>query len=748
MATPSLHNRNSEKLRRKRELIFIVLLVAVLGVLFYIELNFPRLPAAGMPLGSNIIVFALININIILLLLLIFLILRNTLKLLLERRRRIVGFRLRTKLVLAFATLSLVPTLMLFAAATGFIRISLDNWFSAQFEHALDASLEVGRQYYRTLRDDNEMLAAALAEAITRQGLLIGENPQPAQEYITRRHGEYPLDGIGVYGIDNLLPLAAVTREVIAPTLLHQATTTGIPDELPASRIVHLPDGRGLIQGLAPVFSAWQGDKILAVVVTSRLVPAELITRMDTISSKYSSYKQTESMELYIKYSYVLTFVLIAALIIFISMWFGLYLARNITEPLQELALATRRVATGNLDFTIDIVASDELGMLVQSFNEMTEKLRTSTSEREQAHAALQEMNAELEKRRQYIEVILANINAGVISLDRGGRIITTNAAAKRFFDLDGDACRGKPYREVFTPEIIQKIRQFLRTREAGTGIAPESRAIEISLADRGLHLSVAFTGLVNEDQQYIGMLVIVNDLTEMVQAQKAAAWREVARRIAHEIKNPLTPIALSAQRLQRRYAGLVADNDDVLTSCTTTIVKQVDVLKRLVNEFSQFARMPQMAPRPADFNAVIEESLELYRQGHPDIPITFAPDTAVGTITVDADQFKRAMTNLLDNAVSAIRSVTGGGITVTTTLDKTLQIVITEVCDTGVGVNHRDRLRLFEPYFSTKESGTGLGLAIVKSIVQDHRGFIRVRPNQPRGTCIVIELPTAAINT
>jgi two-component system nitrogen regulation sensor histidine kinase NtrY len=386
--------------------------------------------------------------------------------------------------------------------------------------------------------------------------------------------------------------------------------------------------------------------------------------------------------------------------------------------------------------------------MLVESFNEMTDKLRTSTTEREQAHAALQEMNAELEKRRQYIEVILANVNAGVISLDRGGRVITINEAAERFFGLDGDTCRGRTYREIFTPEIIQKLRLYLRSRESGSGAAAGSSRLEISLPERGLHLSVAFTGLMNEEQQYIGMLVIVNDLTEMIQAQKAAAWREVARRIAHEIKNPLTPIALSAQRLQRKYAGLVTEGDELLTSCTTTIVKQVDVLKRLVNEFSQFARMPQVDPRPTDFNAIIEESLELYRQGHPNIPISFTPDTAVGFITVDADQFKRVMTNLLDNAVSAIHGVTDGRISVSTALDKNLQIVITEVCDTGIGVSHRDRLRLFEPYFSTKESGTGLGLAIVKSIVQDHHGFIRVHPHKPRGTCIVIELPTGTVNT
>lgn len=731
---------SAESHRRKREKALIICLILILALLFYIEKHLPALPS-DLPLSNNIIVFALININIILLLLLVFLIVRNTLKLLLERKRKIVGFRLRSKLSLAFVSLSLIPTLLLFITATGFIRYSIDNWFSVQFESALDASLEIAQDYYKILSEQNKTTAENIADEIAGKGLLIGENTKPLLDYITQKRRENNYTAIAIYAKKNYKPLASSHDQNISLTELHRVTSPNNSLFHPLSRVIPLDNGESLIQGSAPIFSTWKGNQAVAVVVVSRIVSARMSNNLDAVSQKFSDYKQTKSMKQYIKYSYVFSFVLITALIIFISIWFGVYLAKNITEPLQELALATRKIASGELDFSLNMAASDEIGILVQSFNEMTERLKASKQERELANNELIKMNRQLEQRRKYIEIILKNVNAGIITLDRNGKIITINETAALLFDLQEKDCYDKSYREIFTSEIIQKIRFFLKSQER-INQNLESREIELSLPERNLHLAINFTPLKDDQNNYIGMLVIINDLTEIINAQKAVAWREVARRIAHEIKNPLTPIALSAERIQRKYSFLAKEGDEVLHNCTSTIIKQVRNLKQLVNEFSNFARMPQAKPSKGDLHAVINESLLLYENAPQGCSFVFQPDEQLTSFLFDQEQMKRVMTNLIGNSLAAIKPIGAGTITITTKLDKSLQIVIIKICDTGVGISQKDKTKLFEPYFSTKKSGTGLGLAIVKTIIHDHRGFIRVENNSPRGTCFIIELP------
>ncbi len=719
-------------------MMIIIVLTIVITALFYIEINLSDLPA-DMPVLGNVIVFALININIILLLLLIFLILRNLLKLLLERKRKIVGFRLRTKLVVAFISLSLFPTILLFVAATGFIRFSLDNWFSTNFEASLDASLVIAQEYYGNLRQQNQTLAEAFAAETSRKGLLIGNQEKLLQKLVETRRAEYSLDAIAIIPQPGP-PLACALS--LGPDLSKENYQASIDlgDHLQAQdKIVPLANGATIIQGWAPIRSTWQGNEVIALVVTIRQIPASLALKMQNISERYTAYKKAKSMEHYIKTNYIMTFVLITALITFISIWFGFFLAKDITAPVHELALATRQIAGGNLDFSIDMVASDELGILVDSFNSMTQNLLESRKERELAHQEMSRISSEHEQRRHYIETILKNISTGVIALDRNGSITTINRAAENIFACSASVIQGKNYRDVFHQELIQNIRQYLKESQNDPD---KKRNIELTLPDHNRYVTIHFSPFYDESESYIGMLIIINDMTELVKAQKTVAWREVARRIAHEIKNPLTPIALSAQRIQRKYSNLTEEGDQVLKDCTTTIVRQVNDLKSLVNEFSSFARMPQARPTLQNLNLIIDESLILYRQSHSQVEFTFAPDTRIPDFYLDPEQIKRVMTNLVDNALAAINKTNQGQIWIATRLDKSLEMVIIELNDNGPGIDERTQARLFEPYFSTKKRGTGLGLTIVKTIINDHRGFIRVRENHLKGTCFVIELP------
>jgi len=729
---------NKDNLRRKREIIIIAVLAVVITVLFYIEINLPNLPT-DMPILGNVIVFALININIILLLLLIFLILRNLLKLLLERKRKIVGFRLRTKLVVAFISLSLFPTILLFVAATGFIRFSLDNWFSTNFETSLDASLVVAQEYYDNLRHQNQTLAEAIANETTRKGLLLGDQHKLLLKLVNHKRSEYSLDAIAIIPRPGP-PLACALSLSQSLSKENYQASINLKDQLQTrDRIVPMADGSTLIQGWAPIFSTWQGGKVIALVVTIKQVPASLALKMQDISEKYTAYKKAKNMEVYIKSNYIMTFVLITALITFISIWFGFFLAKDITAPVHELALATKRIADGNLEFSIDMVASDELGILVDSFNSMTGNLLESRKQRELAHQEMSRISYEHEQRRHYIETILENISTGVIALDRNGSITTINRAAENIFAFSADTITGKNYRDVFHPELIQRIRHYLRESQNNPD---KKRNIELTLPDHNRYVAGHFSPFYDESDVYIGMLIIINDMTELVKAQKTVAWREVARRIAHEIKNPLTPIALSAQRIQRKYSKLIKEDDQILNDCTTTIVRQVNDLKSLVNEFSSFARMPQARPTLQNINQIISESLILYRQSHDQIEFTFTPDSRIPDFYLDYEQIRRVMTNLVDNALAALKEIESGQIWIDSRLDKSLEMVIIELNDNGPGIDEKTQARLFEPYFSTKKRGTGLGLTIVKTIINDHHGFIRVRENHLKGTCFVIELP------
>jgi len=337
------------------------------------------------------------------------------------------------------------------------------------------------------------------------------------------------------------------------------------------------------------------------------------------------------------------------------------------------------------------------------------------------------------------METVLANVTAGVISINSQGVITTINKFAAKLLRLDTEQIIGRNFREVLDPEQLPVIRDLLRDL-IGSGKDTIRRQINIDLADSRLTLLVNVTTLKDDNQEFIGTVVVFDALTELLKAQRMAAWREVAKRIAHEIKNPLTPIQLSAQRLRRRYEGSFQANDTVFDECTRMIIKQVDELKNLVNEFSNFARMPASNPTANDLNEVIAEALVLFQEGHRDIVFRFSPDETLPHFSLDREQIKRVVINLLDNAVAAVGD--DGTVELATSYNQSLQLATLTVSDDGCGISEQDKPRLFEPYFSTKKSGTGLGLAIVSTIVSDHNGYIRVRDNEPHGTRFIVELP------
>jgi len=727
--------------KSKREAMIIILSLLLIVFLTHAELRLSDI-SSDVRMVDNILIFGLINVVILLIVLLVYLVCRNIARILLERKRNTFGSKLRGKLVVAFVALSLIPTLLLFFVSASFINSSIKNWFNKQIEWSLSESLEVAQTYYRKTADDALHFGRQISTVLTDRELLGGRNSNGLGTYISKVRTEYGIGVIEVYSASKDELARAISRDVPQGDYLRP-----LPEDIVAAlggkefSRVNSQGKADLIRGIVPVFSRGEPRAVIGVAVVSYYVPDALVSKMQQISGAYDKYRQLKSLKYPIRSGYILTLFLITMVIIFLAIWFGVYLANSLSTPIRELAEATGQVAAGNLHVRIEGEGEDEIGMLVASFNKMTEDLLSNQLALRDANEGLTRSNLELEQRRRYMEIVLRNVTAGVISVDKSGILTTVNTSAERLLNISLEKVKGHHFREVLRPEQLDIIKGLLRDM-VNSKKDTISKQVDIRLKDRKLTLLMNLSVMRDENGDFLGTVVVFDDLTQLMKAQRMAAWREVARRIAHEIKNPLTPIKLSAQRLRKRYLSRFGDDEKVFDECTGMIIKSVDELKTLVDEFSSFARLPAAQPTPNDLNEIVREALTLYQEAHRQVAFSFLPDLAIPMIRLDRDQIKRVLINLLDNAIAALDEE--GEIRIETRYDQELRMVTLTVADTGHGIAQEDKARLFEPYFSTKKSGTGLGLAIVTTIVADHGGFIRFKDNEPRGTVFIIEFPAS----
>lgn len=730
-----------EAKKRKREGLIVVMSLLLIILLTWAEIHLAKLRAA-VQIESKILIFGLINIIILLIILLIYLVFRNFAKLLMERRQNAIGAKLRTKLVLAFVGLSLVPTMLLFFVSAGFITNSIQNWFSEQVETSLEESMEVAQTYYKTSAANALYYGHQISDIIKEQKLLNEQNLPRMKGLIRQKQQEYNLGVVEVYSSQRE-ELVRASNPKLPQGEFTNPSSEDINAGLQGKEITRVNSiGKAdLIRGIVPVYSNWNPKDVVGVVVVNYYVPYSLVSKMKEISASYYEFRQLKILKNPIKTWYILTLFLITMVIVFLAVWFGLYLAKSLTIPIQELAQATRQVAEGNLEVHLGETGNDEIGMLITSFNKMTADLRGNQLALKQTNEEVIRSNLELEQRRRYMETVLKNVNAGVISVDKEGVLTTVNKSAERLLHIQTADVLGKHFREVLRPTHLDIVKGMLRDIVLGKQVSI-NKQVTIPLKEGQLTVMVNLTVLKDENDEFMGTVVVFDDLTHLIKAQRMAAWREVARRIAHEIKNPLTPIQLSAQRLRKRYMPRFDENEKVFDECTSMIIKSVDELKTLVDEFSNFARMPASQPTSNDLNDIIREALTLYQEAHRNIAFAFQADEAIPKLMLDHDQIKRVLINLLDNAVAAIDGE--GAVTIESSYNQELKMATCIVADTGHGIAPEDRPHLFEPYFSTKKTGTGLGLAIVNTIISDHHGFIRVKDNQPNGTKFIIELPVS----
>jgi two-component system nitrogen regulation sensor histidine kinase NtrY len=728
---------DDKELRRRRRERIIMVVVGLLAIAFTLIAS-QYSQKDTLPISTNILVYGLTSINVILIIFLIFLIVRNVVKLFYERRRGIIGSKLRTKLVAAFVGLSLVPTILLFIFALNFLTYSIDFWFSIKIGDALNRSLEVAQVYYQQTAEQAKFNARQISTDITRNRLYERERVEYLKNLINQRQKNYKVGMVETYF--DFQKQSMVFADTEHPELVGVNLAPKVLEDIysgkEASTVQPTNVGEA-ITGIVPVFSSAVPTEVIGRIAVSYSIPKGFVDKLRNIANASEQYGQIKLLKNPIKFNYIVTLSIVTLVIIFLATWFGLALAKGITVPIQNLAEATNKITQGNLDSHIDIEADDEIGVLVKSFNQMTMDLKKSKNGLEQA-------NINLEQRRKYMETVLRNVSAGIISADKNGVITTVNRAAEKMFDIKTEKILWQNYRDLLIPEHLSLVDEFLQEMKENNESSLEKQ-LELMLKDKALTILLTITTIQDDEGNDSGIVVVFEDLTQLQKAERAAAWREVARRMAHEIKNPLTPVQLSAQRLQRKYGDKLGEEGSVFKECTQTIIDQVEVLKNLVNEFSRYARMPVTTPTLNDLNAVVADSVVLFQDAHKDIIFDYKPVDNLPKFNLDAEQINRVMINLLDNAVAAINKK-DGRIEITVNYDDQHHKATVSVADDGAGVPASYKRKVFEPYFSTKKSGTGLGLAIVSSIISDHYGQVLIADNKPTGTIISFQLPVSEV--
>jgi two-component system, NtrC family, nitrogen regulation sensor histidine kinase NtrY len=681
--------------------------------------------------GPNISVILFINCSVVIIGLLAFLVARHVVKLVFDRKRRTFGSKLRLKLVLAFGSLTLIPTVLLFVFASGLLNQAIEGWLSNQSETSKTAAITLATGYYSQVQATAEKEVRGIAQEITRSLSTKSKELELFSLIERERRGR------GLYTLAVLKPDGGpITVSATAISSIESFQEPSFDDTAieratrgRTSSLRRTSDSGSFVQFYHPL--SWRG--VPSVLIGSLRIDPEIARSIAMINQSVQEYHQLMLFKNPLKSGYIMTLTMITGLILFSVIWLAFYISKQIVGPVELLARGTQAVARGEYTQLLQDKGDDELGFLVQSFNMMVRDLRASEDESTQ--------------RRLFIENVLSALAVGVVTVNRLGIVTNANRAAEKL--LSADPCREVPLSSWLKSHIIEALEPLSLKLESADVDEVDGQFQTLSQG-RGLTILCTLGKMLDEKNEWIATLYLFDDITDLLQAQQMAAWREVARRIAHEIKNPLTPIQLSAQRIARNFNTY----PEIVEGCDT-IVENVDSIKRLANDFSRFARMPTVELSKVDLNALIFEVIDSYSEQYPTVTFQFIAFQNLTDVECDRDQIRRVVVNLLDNAALALQHFTPSTnsnkgdsrprprtVTIKTNHDRRRRMVTIEVIDTGPGIRSEHKHRIFEPYFTLRQGGSGLGLTIVNSILSDHQGQIRVYDNHPQGARFVVELP------
>jgi two-component system nitrogen regulation sensor histidine kinase NtrY len=680
---------------------------------------------------NNTMFFALWAIIILFSLTFLFILIRNLIKLYYDKNKGYEGGRFKNRLVFFFISFSIIPTLLLFFFATELITNGIDKWFKADIESIMTRFEELNKSYFEKAKDDLKHFAGEIAEDIKNFKKYAPENRPFLHSSTRKMMKQFKLDVVNIY-INQEEEIAYFSPNIplqeyrdLPQDFIYRQLGGGEPYQVD-------PMQKGLLIRHGIAFEARNGSKISVII--GRYFPEKYVKDLKTLTSMVQKYTQQREIKDPVKNTYVLLFIFITILVIFSASWLGLYLARGITTPIEKVVEAAAEIAKGNLDVRIDYPAKDEFNTLINEFNRMVSDLKENRDK-------LGKRTVELMQRRSITDNILKNITSGVIALNSKGEIIDINPGAERMLSLDADKVVKKHFSDVIYGDTYRNIIRIIEEAYK-TNFKLIEKEVDMKISGKILNLAIKVSQIRNPiNNKFSGILVVLTDLTDLIKAQQMLVWREVAKRIAHEIKNPLTPITISSQRILKslelpddKFRKIVEDSLNI-------ILQELDSIKKLAEEFANFARLPQMKFTMGDINQVLEKLVSVYSSIYSNIEFNVNLDVDIPMLVkMDVEQMKRIFVNIIDNAVESMEEK--GPLEITSRYNKESQFIRIEIADNGPGISDENKQKLFLPYFSNKSSGTGLGLAIAHNIIDEHNGMISVEDNSPRGARFIIEIP------
>lgn len=720
-----------EESKNKGPRVIGAIIVLLIILFFTIEFFIRETQQFSSTTVTNVLLSSLQIIVLLLFLILLFVLGRNLAKLYLERKRKVAGSHFKTRLLFFFISLSLIPTLLLFFFASDMISRNIEQWFKTPIDKILNDTKGLADGFYLNTEEITLHYAKQLGKAIQKQKLINIEQRAPLMEFVKDKLTEYKLDEIGIYLNDEELfsylnpDLPLRDYHTLKENIVKRAQ---LGEEF--STIEPMGTGEMIRRGLS--FNIQDKDNLL--IVTGKYLQQNYAQKINNITAYVQRYRQIKIQKDPVKSLYLMTLIFITLLIIFAASWIAFHLAKGITVPIEKLAQATKEVSKGNLNIKVEDPASDELGTFIDSFNQMVSDLNES-------HHNIAQKTSELESRKQYIETVLNNITTGVITLNAEGIITTINPSARDMLELQEKNPIDKSYEKILSDskysEILDNIKYGMKNK-----FKLSEKEIQINFGNQSTILSLTLSPLRQYNNRFSGIIIVLDNLTQLIKAQKIAAWKEVAQRVAHEIKNPLTPIQLSAERIIKNLKKPGKDPNKIIKEGANTIVNEAGIIKSLIDEFSNFARMPNIRLQSENIHEIITQTISLFKGIFTDIEFeTLFSSEVTSIIQIDPEQMRRVFINLLDNSIDAMNKK--GKIQIRTSYEEENRVVKIEISDSGPGISIQDKEKLFLPHFSTKKKGTGLGLAIVHQIINEHNGSIKVESNKPCGAKFIIRIPT-----
>lgn len=672
-----------------KPLMIIFGLLFLVAVITAIGLYFIKLPSVNMT--TRFLTIGFLTINVLALLTLMFFVVKKIFRLYMERQHKVLGYKFKTRLMVIFVILTLIPSAFLFFTASGLATNYINQIFSPRMKEPFDKSVELARAFYDFQRE---------------RALIIAKKEAANQ-------------GSDIRGLHDL----DVKRYATLPVHATDTIKDGFSGK-EGTEVISKNSG-DIIRAVVPDISSKRG-----IVVVELTLPKTISERAENIKELYEDHLKLQSFKTPMRLNYIIILGFLTLMIVFTGFWISLKISESITTPIQSLAAATERIASGDLNIQVDEKSKDEIGLLINSFNQMVKQLKENKNSLENAYM-------ESNRRRLYLENILENINSGIIFLDNNGKILTLNKAACSILNVRHEDKVGMDYKDFIAALNSEDLINIIKEIE-GKEIKRIKKDVKININGKIATIRVYLSGIRESDSaRSLGMLVVFDDITDIIKAQKIATWQEVARRLAHEIKNPLTPIKLSTERLIKKWQQNDKDFEAVFNKSTKTIIAEVESLKNLVDVFSRYGRMPEVNMKPTNISEIIDDVAALYK-GFKDLEINIVKQKEIPLINADKEQIKRVLINIIDNAIKAMNNI--GAIDISVKIDK--NNVIIDIADTGIGIKDEEKEKLFMPYFSKRKDGTGLGLAIANKIITDHGGRILIRDNNPRGSIFSVEMP------